>query len=223
MRGWITLFLKEVKRFWRVSFQTVAAPVLTACLYMLIFSHVLSQRVEVYEGVTYTAFLMPGLIMISVLQNAFANSSSSLIQSKIMGNLVFILLTPLSHRHFFYAYVLSAMARGLMVGVGVWAATGWFGGWALQAPLWVLVFGAGGAALLACLGVLAGLWADKFDQLAGFQNFCHHAHDVFEWRVLQHSLVARFLAGLKPPQPIFLHDRRLSLRLFCQQRRLALV
>ena len=171
MSGWVTLFLKEVKRFWRVSFQTVAAPVLTACLYMLIFSHVLSERVQVYQGVTYTAFLMPGLVMMSVLQNAFANSSSSLIQSKIMGNLVFILLTPLSHRHFFFAYVLSAMLRGIMVGVGVWLATGWFGGWALQAPLWVLAFGAGGAALLACLGVLAGLWADKFDQLAGFQNF----------------------------------------------------
>ena len=93
MTGWQTLLYKEVLRFWKVSFQTVAAPVLTALLYLLIFGHVLSDRVKVYDTITYTAFLVPGLVMMSVLQNAFANSSSSLIQSKIMGNLVFVLLT----------------------------------------------------------------------------------------------------------------------------------
>jgi ABC-2 type transporter len=94
MTGWRTLFYKEVMRFWSVGFQTVAAPVLTAMLYMLIFGHVLDSGVKVYGTVGYTAFLVPGLVMMSVLQNAFANSSSSLIQSKIMGNLVFVLLTP---------------------------------------------------------------------------------------------------------------------------------
>ena len=94
MNGWQTLLYKEVLRFWKVSFQTVAAPVLTALLYLVIFGHVLSDRVKVYDQISYTAFLVPGLVMMSVLQNAFANSSSSLIQSKITGNLVFVLLTP---------------------------------------------------------------------------------------------------------------------------------
>ena len=94
MTGWRALFYKEVLRFWKVAFQTVAAPVLTALMYLLIFGHVLEDRVQVFEGVGYTSFLIPGLVMMSVLQNAFANSSSSLIQSKMMGNLVFIVLTP---------------------------------------------------------------------------------------------------------------------------------
>src|SRR3569832_1348517 len=127
MKGWETLLYKEVLRFWKVSFQTVAAPVLTAVLYMLIFGHVLSDRVKVYDTVNYTAFLVPGLVMMSVLQNAFANSSSSLIQSKITGNLVFLLLTPLSHWSWFAAYVGASMARGLMVGAGVFIVTAKFG------------------------------------------------------------------------------------------------
>ena len=93
MTGWQTLFYKEVLRFWKVSFQTVAAPVLTAVLYLLIFGHVLEDHVKVYDRISYTAFLVPGLVMMSVLQNSFANSSSSIIQSKIMGSLVFVLLT----------------------------------------------------------------------------------------------------------------------------------
>jgi len=113
MSGWQTLFYKEVLRFWKVGFQTVAAPVVTALLYLLIFGHVLQDRVQVFDGVAYTSFLLPGLIMMSVLQNAFANSSSSLIQSKVMGNLVFLLLTPLSHWAWFVAYVGSSVVRGL--------------------------------------------------------------------------------------------------------------
>ena len=119
MTGWQTLFYKEVLRFWKVSFQTVAAPVLTAVLYLLIFGHVLEDHVKVYDRISYTAFLVPGLVMMSVLQNAFANSSSSLIQSKMMGNLVFLMLTPLSHRAWFVAYVGSSALRGLVVGAGV--------------------------------------------------------------------------------------------------------
>ena len=170
MSGWQTLFYKEVLRFWKVAFQTVAAPVLTSVLYMLIFGHVLSGR-EVYPGVSYTAFLVPGLIMMSVLQNAFANSSSSLIQSKIMGNLVFLLLTPLSHWGWFFAYLLSSILRGLVVGAGVLAVAVWFAPLQLVAPWWIAVFAVLGAGLLASLGVVAGLWAEKFDQMATFQNF----------------------------------------------------
>src|SRR5690349_24870341 len=123
-RGWMTLLHKELLRFWKVSFQTIAAPVLTALLYLLIFSHVLESRVAVFDGrVAYTAFLVPGLVMMSVLQNAFANASSSLIQSKITGNLIFVLLPPLSPLDMYAAYVLGAMVRGLVVGAGVFIVT----------------------------------------------------------------------------------------------------
>ncbi|OSZ62867.1 ABC transporter permease [Hydrogenophaga sp. IBVHS2] len=171
MNGWQTLFYKEVLRFWKVGFQTVAAPVITAILYLMIFGHVLEDRVQVYDSVNYTAFLLPGLVMMSVLQNAFANSSSSLIQSKIMGNLVFLLLTPLSHRAWFVAYVGSSVVRGMAVGAGVMLATWWFAQPTVVAPLWIVAFGLMGAALLGALGVIAGLWAEKFDQMAAFQNF----------------------------------------------------
>jgi ABC-2 type transport system permease protein len=179
MTGWTMLFYKEVLRFWKVSFQTVAAPVLTAVMYLMIFGHVLEAHVQVYEGVSYTAFLIPGLVMMSVLQNAFANSSSSMVQSKIMGNLVFLLLTPLSHWSWFFAYALSAMVRGLLVGAGVLLAGVLFV-WQSSVlnfslmptqPLWVITFAVLGALMLGTLGLIAGLWADKFDQMAAFQNF----------------------------------------------------
>jgi ABC-2 type transport system permease protein len=171
LSGARTLFHKEVLRFWKVSFQTVAAPVLTAVLYLLIFGHVLEDRVQVYDGVGYTSFLIPGLVMMSVLQNAFANTSSSLVQSKITGNLVFLLVTPLSHWAWFVAYVGAAVVRGLAVGVGVLLATAWFGAPTMAQPVWAIVFALMGAALMGTLGLIAGLWADKFDQMAAFQNF----------------------------------------------------
>ncbi|MFD0669094.1 ABC transporter permease [Ramlibacter sp. MAHUQ-53] len=171
MTGWQTLFYKEVLRFWKVAFQTIAAPVLTAILYLMIFGHVLEDHVKVYDRISYTAFLVPGLVMMSVLQNAFANSSSSLIQSKIMGNLVFILLTPLSHWAWFVAYVGSSVARGLCVGAGVLVVTSLFITPQFASPLWILAFAVLGAGMLGALGVIAGLWAEKFDQMAAFQNF----------------------------------------------------
>ncbi|MEW6707493.1 MAG: ABC transporter permease [Pseudomonadota bacterium] len=166
-----TLFYKEVLRFWKVSFQTVAAPVLTAVLYLLIFGHVLEDRVQVFQGVGYTSFLIPGLVMMSVLQNSFANSSSSLIQSKITGNLVFLLVTPLSHWAWYAAYVGASVLRGLVVGLGVFAVTVWFGPPAFAEPWWIVVFAVLGAGMLGSLGLIAGLWAEKFDQMAAFQNF----------------------------------------------------
>jgi ABC-2 type transport system permease protein len=169
--GFATLFYKEVLRFWKVAFQTVAGPVLSALLYLVIFAQALGDRVEVFDGVPFTAFLVPGLVMMSVLQNAFANSSSSLIQSKVTGNLVFVLLAPISSAEFFAAYVLASVARGVAVGVGVLAVTMWVVELRLAAPLWALAFAFLGAALLGVLGLLAGLWAEKFDQIAAFQNF----------------------------------------------------
>jgi ABC-2 type transport system permease protein len=171
MTGFSTLFYKELLRFWKVSFQTILAPVLTALLYLMIFSHVLEEHVQVYPGVRYTAFLVPGLVMMSLLQNAFANSSSSLIQSKVTGNIVFVLLPPLSHLEFFGAYVLAAAVRGFVVGLGVLVVTLFFVPMSVHNPLWILAFALFGAAILGTLGIIAGIWADKFDQLAAFQNF----------------------------------------------------
>ena len=171
MNGWQTLLYKEVLRFWKVAFQTVAGPVLTAMLYLLIFGHALESHVKVYDQISYTAFLVPGLAMMSLLQNAFANSSSSLIMSKMMGNLVFLLLTPLSYMNWYVAYVGAAVTRGLVVGVGVFAVSALFTDLSFVAPWWILTFAVMGAALMGTLGLIAGLWAEKFDQLAAFQNF----------------------------------------------------
>jgi ABC-2 type transport system permease protein len=171
LAGTRTLLYKEVLRFWKVSFQTVAAPVLTAVLYLLIFGHVLEGRVTVFGSVGYTSFLIPGLVMMSVLQNAFANSSSSLIQSKITGNLVFLLVSPLSHWAWFLAYVGASVVRGLVVGAGVLVVTIWFAPLHVANPLWIVFFTVAGAALMGALGLIAGLWAEKFDQIAAFQNF----------------------------------------------------
>jgi ABC-2 type transport system permease protein len=169
--GFRTLFYKEILRFWKVATQTIAAPVVSAMLYLLIFGHVLEGRVEMLDGVNYTSFLVPGLVMMSVLQNAFANSSSSLIQSKITGNLVFILLPPLSHVEILSAYVTASVVRGIAVGLGVFVITAWFAHLSFTAPLWIIVFALLGAAILGTMGVIAGIWAEKFDQLAAFQNF----------------------------------------------------
>lgn len=169
--GTWTLLKKELLRFWRVAFQTIAAPVITALLYLMIFSHVLASHVKVYENVEYTAFLIPGLMMMSILQNAFANSSSSLIQSKVMGSIVFILLTPLTHWQFFIAFLIASIVRGLVVGLSIYLVAIWFVDIPLANPWWILVFALLGSALLGTLGIIAGIWAEKFDQMAAFQNF----------------------------------------------------
>jgi ABC-2 type transport system permease protein len=169
--GFATLLYKELLRFWKVSFQTIAAPILTSLLYLLIFSHALEARVQVYPGVAYKAFLVPGLAMMSLLQNAFANSSSSLIQSKITGNIIFVLLTPLTPGETFLAYMLAAVVRGVVVGAGVLAVTLWFVHVPVAHPVWVCTFALLGGGIMGGLGIVAGIWADKFDQLAAFQNF----------------------------------------------------
>jgi len=169
--GFPTLLRKEVMRFWKVSFQTVAAPVLTTLLYLLVFAHALAGHVQAFPGVSYLEFLIPGLAMMAVLQNAFANSSSSIIQSKVTGNMVFILLPPLSPAELFGAYLLASMVRGLVVGIGVFAATLWLVPLPMKEPLWALAFALVGSGMLGTMGIIAGIWSEKFDQLAAFQNF----------------------------------------------------
>jgi ABC-2 type transport system permease protein len=169
--GLWTLTVKEVKRFWSVLGQTVTAPVITALLYLLVFRQVMEGRLEIYPGVTYTQFLVPGLMMMSIIQNAFANASSSLTQSKIMGNLVFVLMAPLAAWELFVAYLAASLLRAGLVTLALYAAT-----WPLvDLPLYSLpaLFGmfllAGGS--LAVIGLIAGILATKFDHLASFQNF----------------------------------------------------
>jgi ABC-2 type transport system permease protein len=170
-RGTMVLFLKEVRRFLKVIVQTIFTPVVTSMLYLLVFRQVLEAHVEVYPGVSYTAFLVPGLIIMAVIQNAFANSSSSLIQSKMTGNLMFILVAPLSSLEFYVAYVGAAIMRGLLVGTGVYLAALAMVDLPLSSPLYVLLFAALGGGVLGGLGVIAGVWADGFDKMAAFQNF----------------------------------------------------
>ncbi|HED40933.1 MAG TPA: ABC transporter permease [Chromatiales bacterium] len=170
-RGFYTLFYKETLRFYKVALQTILAPIITTLLYFMVFSHVLEGRVMVFEEISYTSFLIPGLVMMTIIQNAFANSSSSLIQSKVTGNIVFVLLTPLSYVEFYLAFMLAAVVRGIVVGVGVLLVAICFVSVPVHSFLFLLLFAVLGSAVLGTLGIIAGIWAEKFDQLAGFQNF----------------------------------------------------
>lgn len=170
-RGFYALFYKEVLRFYKVFFQTIFAPVVTSLLYLLVFSQALDKHITIYSGISYTTFLVPGLVIMTVIQNSFANSSSSLIQSKVTGNIIFVLLAPLSHVEVFLAYILSAILRGITVGLGVFLAASIFIDIPLSGPWFILAFTLLGSAILATLGIIAGIWAEKFDQLASFQNF----------------------------------------------------
>jgi ABC-2 type transport system permease protein len=169
--GFPTLLYKELLRFWKVGLQTIFAPIVSVLLYLMIFSHALQEHVQPYPGVAYAIFLIPGLIMMSVLQNAFANSSSSLIQSKVMGNMVFVLLTPLTHLEFFGAFLIAAIIRGLVVGVCIYIGAMWFVDLHMAHPWLIFAFALLGSALLGTFGIIAGIWADRFDQMAAFQNF----------------------------------------------------
>lgn len=169
--GLYTLFAKELKRFLKVGTQTVLTPVVIILLYLLVFSSVLSEHVQVYEGVSYTSFLIPGLMMMSIIQNAFANSSSSLFQSKLQGNIVFMLLSPLSSVEIFLAFAGAAIIRGLLVGIGVWLVVIWFIPLPIYDLLTLLSFAMLGSSMLGAFGLIAALWADKWDHVSAFQNF----------------------------------------------------
>lgn len=203
MTGFYTLFYKEWLRFWKVNVQTVLAPVLTALLYLLVFSHTLRGLLEVFPGVSYTSFLVPGLAMMSVLQNAFANSSSSLMQSKMTGNIIFVLLPPLSHREFFLAYLLAAMARGLVVGLGVFFATVWFVELPVAHPLWAITFAIAGSGVMGALGIIAGMHSDKVDELAAFTNFIILPLTFLSGVFYSIHTLPAFWQGLSHLNPIF--------------------
>jgi len=166
-----TLLRKEVTRWAKVWLQTVLAPVVTALLYLLVFGHVLEGRVEVFEGVSYSQFLIPGLLMMAVIQNAFANTSSSLIQAKVMGSIVFILLPPFSALEMFLAHIGAAVLRGLAVGLGVFVLAIFYAQVPIDNFFIILIFAILGSYTMGALGLIAGMWAEKFDQIAAFQSF----------------------------------------------------
>jgi len=166
-----TLLKKEVTRWVKVWLQTVLAPVVTALLYLFVFGHVLEGRVEVFDGVSYTQFLIPGLLMMTVIQNAFANTSSSLIQAKVMGSIVFILLPPFSALEMFLAYIGAAILRGLAVGLGVFILAIFYADVPIDNIFVILIFAILGSYTMGALGLVAGMWAEKFDQIAAFQSF----------------------------------------------------
>ncbi len=170
--GFYTLLKKEVMRFWSVLAQTVTAPVLTALLYLLVFAQALQGRVvSGYDGISYTQFLLPGLVMMTVLQNAFANTSSSLAQSKVNGNIVFVLMAPIGHWDMFFAYVVAALVRALLVALAMLVVAGPMVGLPIANPLALLVMFLLAGSALAVLGMIAGIVSTKFDHLAAFSNF----------------------------------------------------
>ncbi|GGG98676.1 transport permease protein [Glycocaulis albus] len=169
--GLWTLYKKEVRRFLKVSFQTVAAPVATTLLYMMVFSLAIGVTREAPGGLPFVVFLGPGLIMMGLLNNAFANSSSSLIVAKVQGNTVDFLMPPLSAGELAAAFIGGAITRGVLVAAASAAVIVPFASLPV-AHLWAIVFfGVGAAAMLGMAGVIAGVWAEKFDHLAVITNF----------------------------------------------------
>ena len=168
--GFPGLFKKESMRFLKVSIQTIFGPVLASLLFLFVFSHVLEGRAEVFKGIKYTAFLVPGLAAMTMLQQTFANSSSSLIISKMMGNIVMILLTPITPLAFFLAYMLASLFRGLIVAFLMVLVGAFIVEIEIKHPLWMLAFLISGGVFTGAIGVICGVWAEKFDQIALFQT-----------------------------------------------------
>ena len=172
--NWIgvwTFYVKEVRRFVKVATQTIFAPVVTSLLFLAIFTLALGRAVETVGGVPFAVFLAPGLIMAAIIQNAFANTSSSLLISKIQGNIVDVLMPPMNPAELTVGYVLAGMTRGIAVAAATGLAIAMLVPLPMHSIVFVLFHGATGALMLSLLGVMAGIWADKFDQVAGVTNF----------------------------------------------------
>ncbi len=169
--GFWTLLSKEVRRFLKVYFQTIVAPVVTTLLFLAIFSLALGRVAAGVKGVPFLAFLAPGLIMMAMVQNAFANTSSSIIIAKVQGNIVDMLMPPLSPAEQTVAVALGGVARGLAVGLAVAAAMAVFTPLSAAHPGFILFHAVGGALMLSLLGMIGGIWADKFDHMAAVTNF----------------------------------------------------
>ena len=169
--GLRTLYLKEVRRFWKVGAQTVAAPVVTTLLYMMVFVVALKGARPPLHGTPFAEFVAPGLIMMAILQNAFANASSSLIQAKIMGTATDFLTPPLSPLELTVGFTLGAATRGVAVGLVTAICVMPFAKLGLANVALIVWFGLIASLLMGMVGVLAGLWSEKFDHLSAVQNF----------------------------------------------------
>jgi ABC-2 type transport system permease protein len=169
--GCWTLFRKEVWRFLKVSVQTILAPAVSTLLYLLVFGVVFEEAVVVYEGHSYSSFLIPGLVMMTLAQNAFANSSSSLLQSKMNGNIVFMLLAPLSSLEVYLAFLGAAILRGLVTGGAVLLIAALLVEVEIHSLGLILLFALLSSGVLGALGLIAGIWSEKYDHLSAFQNF----------------------------------------------------
>jgi ABC-2 type transport system permease protein len=163
--GFRTLVEKETRRFLAVPGQTVAQPVITTSLYFLVFGYALGGQVRELDGVPYVRFIVPGLVMLAVIQNSFLNSASSMFIAKIQGTIVDLLVAPLSPVELLSAYVLAASGRGLLVGTVVWLVAGTFTGFQLAHPGWVIAFSLAVSITFALLGLAVAIWSDKFEQL----------------------------------------------------------
>jgi ABC-2 type transport system permease protein len=168
MANWIgfrTLFKKETRRFLKVPGQTLAQPVVTTALYFLVFGFALGGRVREVDGVPYVRFIVPGLVMLSLIQNAFLNTASSMFIAKMQGTIIDLLVAPLSVAELLIGFVLAAVLRGVMVGGLVWLVAAVFTGFDVAHPVWALLFAALVAIIFALLGLAVAIWSDKFEQL----------------------------------------------------------
>ena len=163
--GFQTLLAKETRRFLRVPGQTLAQPVVTTSLYFLVFGYALGGRVRELDGVPYVRFIVPGLIMLTLIQNAFLNTASSLFIAKVQGTIVDLLVAPLGVADLLIAFTLAAIVRGLVVGGIVWLVAGLFTGFSVAHPLWMLTFAILVGATFALLGLAVAIWSDQFEQL----------------------------------------------------------
>ncbi len=163
--GFRTLLWKEIRRFLRVPGQTLAQPVVMTSLYFLVFGFALGGRVRELDGVPYSQFIVPGLVMLGVIQNSFLNTSSSMFVMKLQGTIVDLLVAPLSAGEILLAFVIGGMVRGLMVGAIIWAVSGVFVGFSVVHPGWTIGFVVLVAAIFALLGMIVAIWSEKFEQL----------------------------------------------------------
>lgn len=170
-RGFWTLYVREVRRFLKVGMQTVAAPVVTTLLFLAIFLLALGAQQRHVGDIPYVEFLAPGLIMMAIAQNAFANTSSSLMISKVQGNIIDVLMPPLSPGELTWGFALGGVTRGVLVGAVVAATMAIFVPLHVAAPGFVLFHAVAASLLLSLLGLLGGIWADKFDHIAALTNF----------------------------------------------------
>lgn len=169
--GFWTLLSKEIRRFLKVYFQTILAPVVTTLLFLAVFALALGRVAAEVGGVPFVEFLVPGLVMMSMVQNAFANTSSSIIIAKVQGNIVDMLMPPLSAGEQTLAVALGGVARGVVVGLAVTLTMTLFVHIHVHAPLYIVFHAVAGSLMLSLLGMIGGIWADKFDHMAAVTNF----------------------------------------------------